>query len=149
MADDGFVDAAPADYLEPGETATVDVDGTPVTLANADGTWCAYQHMCPHQATSLVAQGTGQAVDFRLGRENHLLLYRQPQEPAHPFDELDHLIIGKGIAERKHRHRMPHLGKFLRRLCADATRGRVGPHQLREQRLDLLVAPAQCVIVRV
>src|SRR4029079_5654453 len=32
---------------------------------------------------------------------------------------------------------------------ADATRGRVGPHQRRELCLDLLVAPAQCVIVRV
>ena len=51
--DDGFVDALPADYLEPGETMTVEVDGTPVTVANADGTWCAFEHMCPHQATPL------------------------------------------------------------------------------------------------
>lgn len=53
MSDDTFVDAAPADYLAPGETATVDVDGTPVTVANADGTWCAYQSTCPHQSTQL------------------------------------------------------------------------------------------------
>jgi 3-phenylpropionate/trans-cinnamate dioxygenase ferredoxin subunit len=53
MSDDGFIDAAPDDYLEPGETATVDVDGTPVTLANADGTWCAFASQCPHQATPL------------------------------------------------------------------------------------------------
>jgi 3-phenylpropionate/trans-cinnamate dioxygenase ferredoxin subunit len=53
MSDEGFIDAAPADYLEPGETATVDVDGVLVTIANADGTWCAFQHMCPHQATPL------------------------------------------------------------------------------------------------
>ena len=33
--DDEFVDAVPADYLEPGETTTVDVDGVPVTVANA------------------------------------------------------------------------------------------------------------------
>ena len=32
---------------------TVEVDGTPVTVANADGTWCAFEHMCPHQATPL------------------------------------------------------------------------------------------------
>jgi 3-phenylpropionate/trans-cinnamate dioxygenase ferredoxin subunit len=51
--DDGFVDALPADYLDPGETMTVEVDGTPVTVANADGTWCAFEHMCPHQATPL------------------------------------------------------------------------------------------------
>jgi 3-phenylpropionate/trans-cinnamate dioxygenase ferredoxin component len=53
MDDHEFIDAAPADYLEPGETATVDVDGTPVTLANADGTWCAFESVCPHQATPL------------------------------------------------------------------------------------------------
>jgi 3-phenylpropionate/trans-cinnamate dioxygenase ferredoxin subunit len=51
--DDGFVDAIPVDYLEPGDTATVEVDGTPVTIANADGTWCAYESVCPHQATPL------------------------------------------------------------------------------------------------
>jgi nitrite reductase/ring-hydroxylating ferredoxin subunit len=51
--DDEFIDAAPTDYLEPGETATVDVDGVPVTLANAGGTWCAFESMCPHQATPL------------------------------------------------------------------------------------------------
>ena len=50
---DGFVDAVPADYLEPGETATVDVDGVPVTVANAAGTWCAFQSTCPHQSTPL------------------------------------------------------------------------------------------------
>lgn len=48
-----FVDAVPADYLEPGETATVDVDGVAVTVANADGTWCAFESQCPHQATPL------------------------------------------------------------------------------------------------
>ena len=55
MADDdeGFIDALPTDYLEPGETATIDVDGTPVTVANADGTWCAFESTCPHQATPL------------------------------------------------------------------------------------------------
>ena len=50
---DGFVDAVPADYLEPGETATVEVGGTPVTVANADGTWCAFESTCPHQSTPL------------------------------------------------------------------------------------------------
>jgi 3-phenylpropionate/trans-cinnamate dioxygenase ferredoxin component len=50
---DGFIDALPTDYLEPGESATVDVDGMPVTVANAAGTWCAYESTCPHQATPL------------------------------------------------------------------------------------------------
>jgi len=51
--DDGFVDAIPVDYLTSGETATVDVGGTPVTVANADGQWCAFESNCPHQSTPL------------------------------------------------------------------------------------------------
>jgi 3-phenylpropionate/trans-cinnamate dioxygenase ferredoxin subunit len=51
--EDGYVDAVPDDYLEPGETATVDLDGFPTTVANAGGTWCAYESTCPHQATPL------------------------------------------------------------------------------------------------
>jgi nitrite reductase/ring-hydroxylating ferredoxin subunit len=51
--DDSYIDAIPVDYLEAGETATVDVGGIPVTIANADGRWCAYESMCPHQATPL------------------------------------------------------------------------------------------------
>jgi 3-phenylpropionate/trans-cinnamate dioxygenase ferredoxin component len=48
-----FVDAAPDDYLDPGETATLDVDGTPVTLANIGSAWCAFESTCPHQSTPL------------------------------------------------------------------------------------------------
>ncbi len=51
--DDEFVDAVPVDYLGAGETATVDVNGVPVTVANADGQWCAYESICPHQSTPL------------------------------------------------------------------------------------------------
>lgn len=50
---DDFVDAVPVDYLASGESATVDVGGVPVTIANADGTWCAYESTCPHQSTPL------------------------------------------------------------------------------------------------
>lgn len=49
-----FFDAVPDDHLEPGETATVAVEGRPVAVANLDGsTWCAFEHLCPHQATQL------------------------------------------------------------------------------------------------
>jgi 3-phenylpropionate/trans-cinnamate dioxygenase ferredoxin subunit len=48
-----FHDAVPDDWLAPGETATVEVDGQPVAIANAQGTWCAFAHECPHQATPL------------------------------------------------------------------------------------------------
>jgi 3-phenylpropionate/trans-cinnamate dioxygenase ferredoxin subunit len=53
VGDEVFTDAMPVDYLAAGETATVDVDGVPVTIANADGVWCAYESTCPHQATPL------------------------------------------------------------------------------------------------
>jgi 3-phenylpropionate/trans-cinnamate dioxygenase ferredoxin subunit len=48
-----FEDAKPVDWVPPGETATVDVDGHPVTIANLDGTFCAFAHECPHQGTPL------------------------------------------------------------------------------------------------
>jgi len=48
-----FHDAMPVDWIPPGETATVEVDGRPVTIANVDGTFCAYASECPHQATPL------------------------------------------------------------------------------------------------
>jgi nitrite reductase/ring-hydroxylating ferredoxin subunit len=53
VTEDDFIDAIPVDYLSAGETATVDVDGFAVTIANADGTWCAYESTCPHQSTPL------------------------------------------------------------------------------------------------
>jgi 3-phenylpropionate/trans-cinnamate dioxygenase ferredoxin subunit len=48
-----FYDAAPVDWIEPGETATVEVDGWPVGIANVDGTFHAFQALCPHQGTRL------------------------------------------------------------------------------------------------
>jgi 3-phenylpropionate/trans-cinnamate dioxygenase ferredoxin subunit len=49
----GFHDAAPVDWVADGETATVDVDGRAVALANVGGTFCAFSNECPHQATPL------------------------------------------------------------------------------------------------
>jgi len=51
--DDGFIDAVPTDYPEPGETATIDVDDQPITVANADARWCAFESTRPHRATPL------------------------------------------------------------------------------------------------
>lgn len=48
-----FLDAMPTDWVAVGETATVEVDGHPVAIANVDGTFCAFSHECPHQATPL------------------------------------------------------------------------------------------------
>jgi 3-phenylpropionate/trans-cinnamate dioxygenase ferredoxin component len=49
----GFHDAMPDDWIESGATATVEVDGFPVAIANLDGTFYAFQNLCPHQGTTL------------------------------------------------------------------------------------------------
>jgi 3-phenylpropionate/trans-cinnamate dioxygenase ferredoxin subunit len=48
-----FHDAMTTDWIEPGETTTVDVDGTPVGIANVQGEFYAFSNICPHQATQL------------------------------------------------------------------------------------------------
>ena len=48
-----FHDAMPTDWIEPGETATVEVDGVPVAIANVQGDFYAFSNNCPHQATQL------------------------------------------------------------------------------------------------
>lgn len=48
------MDAAPVDWVPPGETAVVEVEGRPVAIANLDGeSFCAFSHECPHQGTPL------------------------------------------------------------------------------------------------
>jgi len=51
-----FYDAVPDDFLEPGESAVVEVDGFPVAVANVEGTYYAFQSLCPHQGTKLGGQ---------------------------------------------------------------------------------------------
>jgi 3-phenylpropionate/trans-cinnamate dioxygenase ferredoxin component len=48
-----FHDAIPADWIPPGKSDTVDVDGFPVAVANVDGEFVAFQNLCPHQGTRL------------------------------------------------------------------------------------------------
>jgi 3-phenylpropionate/trans-cinnamate dioxygenase ferredoxin subunit len=48
-----FHDAMPTDWVAPGDSATVEVDGLPVAIANVDGTFCAFANECPHQGTPL------------------------------------------------------------------------------------------------
>ncbi len=48
-----FHGAIPEGWLDPGCSATVSVDGRPVALANVDGSYYAFQRLCPHQGTSL------------------------------------------------------------------------------------------------
>ncbi len=51
MAD--FFDALPTDWIGPGETTTVDVEGHAVGIANVKGEYYAFDNQCPHQATPL------------------------------------------------------------------------------------------------
>ncbi len=53
MDDDEFYDAMPVDWIAPGESATVEVEGVPIAIANANGTFCAFSNQCPHQGTVL------------------------------------------------------------------------------------------------
>jgi 3-phenylpropionate/trans-cinnamate dioxygenase ferredoxin subunit len=48
-----FYDAVPDDWLEPGSTMTVSVDGFPIAIANVEGSYYAFQNLCPHQGTTL------------------------------------------------------------------------------------------------
>ena len=48
-----FRDAMPTDWIQSGETATVNVDGFPVAVANVEGEFYAFQNLCPHQGTTL------------------------------------------------------------------------------------------------
>ena len=51
-----FYDAMPDDWIKPGETTVVSVDGFPVAVANVDGTFYAFQSLCPHQGTTIGGQ---------------------------------------------------------------------------------------------
>ena len=48
-----FFDAMPTDWIDPGQSATVSVDGFPIAIANLDGEFVAFQNLCPHQGTTL------------------------------------------------------------------------------------------------
>ena len=51
-----FHDAIPDDWIGPGETTSVDVEGYPIAIANVEGEYFAFGNFCPHQATPLGGQ---------------------------------------------------------------------------------------------
>jgi 3-phenylpropionate/trans-cinnamate dioxygenase ferredoxin component len=51
-----YRDAIPDDWIAPGETTSVDVDGYPIAVANVEGAYYAFGNFCPHQATPLGGQ---------------------------------------------------------------------------------------------
>lgn len=48
-----FVTVAKAESLGPGRMAAFDVEGTPVAVANVDGTFHAFEDTCTHEDCSL------------------------------------------------------------------------------------------------
>jgi nitrite reductase/ring-hydroxylating ferredoxin subunit len=48
-----YHDAIPTDWISPGETTTVDLNGQPVAIANVKGEYFAFDNACPHQGTVL------------------------------------------------------------------------------------------------
>ena len=56
------------------------------------------------------------------------------------------VLVAEGVLQRQHRHRVPHLGEAARRRGADFARQAVQRAQVREARLDRLVAPPQRVV---
>ena len=100
-----------------------------------------------HEPAGLVSQRQRQAVDLRLGGEGDRLVGRQVEEAAHAGDEFLHVLVGEGVAQREHRHRVQDLGELFRRLGANAGArlGRAG--QCWKARLDRLQLLAQGVVL--
>ena len=78
-----------------------------------------------HEHAVLVAQRGRQPVDLRLGREGELsqIPCRARKNRRHALDEVDHVLVGIGLGEAEHGHRMAHLGKAFGRRRADPLDG--------------------------
>ena len=73
----------------------------------------------------------------------------EAQEAAHAGDEVGHVLVGEGVAEREHGHGVAHLAEGRDGRGADARGRAVGAHQLGKARLDGRIALAQGVVVGV
>ena len=94
---------------------------------------------------ALVAQRHRQPVDLRLGAEIDLVV-AELQKARDAADEIDHVLLGKGVVERQHRHRVTDLLEPPGRRRADLLRRRVGSDEFRKALLDRVVALAQRVV---
>ena len=71
------------------------------------------------------------------------------EEPPSALDEVDDVLVGVGLGEAQHRHRVAHLGKAFGRRRAHRAGRAVGAHQFGKARLDLRVAQLQRVVLGV
>ena len=71
--------------------------------------------------STFIAQRHREAVDLRFGAESDFFVLGQFEEAANASDEIDYVLFGKCVVERKHRHRVPDLLEFSGRSRSDAT----------------------------
>ena len=95
---------------------------------------------------ALIAQRHRQPVDLRLGGEIDPLVVAELEEAADAADEIEHVLLGKGVVEREHRHRVADLLEPPGRRRADLLRRRLGGDEFRKPRLDGVEALAQRVV---
>ncbi len=72
--------------LAPGSVTTVDAGGTPVALANVDGSFCAVADSCPHAGASL-GEGTLRGTSLECPRHGGTFDVRTGAALAGPTDE--------------------------------------------------------------
>ena len=97
-----------------------------------------------HQNAAFIAQGQRQAVDLRLGRVEEST--GMPKELADAVIELGHVLVRKGVFQRKHRARVPDFAKAIGHGGPDLIAGRIAALQPGKPRLDRRIAPLQRVI---
>ena len=95
---------------------------------------------------ALVAQRHRQAIDLRLGAEADAVVVAELEEAADARSKVEHILFGKGVVERQHRHRMPDLGKAPGRLRADFLRRRFAGDEFGKSLLDRVEALPQRIV---
>ena len=94
---------------------------------------------------ALIAQRHRQPVDLRLGGKIDLVV-AELEKALDAADEVEHVLFGKRVVERQHRHRVPDLPEAPRRRRADLLRRRVRRDEFGKALLDGVVALAQRVV---
>ena len=94
----------------------------------------------------LETKRTGQAVDLRLRREGERRVGGQAEKASDAFDEFTDLALVEHVAEREHRHDMPHLGEFLGWRGADEPGGRGRVREIGKCFFERVETAAQRVI---
>ncbi len=97
-----------------------------------------------HELAIFVAQADRQAIEFGFGRKQRLSDLQPLADAPH---ELGHFLIAEGIAQRQHRHGMPHFGKPRGGQMADALGWRIGAGQFRVRALQGLKLAHQLVVI--